>query len=57
MKTITIANYTYAIDLSKGFDIVRGKTTVDHAETYEIAKRKLALYRGAYIRYFVKKGS
>ena len=56
MKAITIANHTYTIDLSKGFDIMRGKTAVDHAESYEVAKRKLAQYRGAYIRYFVKKG-
>lgn len=52
--TITVQNKKIEVDLAKGFDIMRGKTVLDHAENYEVARRKRDMYKGATLRYFIK---
>lgn len=56
MKAI-VNNKVYAVDLSKGFDIMRGKTVLDHAESYEVALRKREQHKGSYVRYYIEKES
>jgi hypothetical protein len=51
--TIRISNRAYTLDTTRGFDIMRGKTVLDHAPSYEAARRLCAQYKGAYIRYWV----
>lgn len=54
--TIMVQNKKIEVDLAKGFDIMRGKTVLDHAENYEVARRKRDMYKGATLRYFAKEG-
>lgn len=51
---VEVGRKQYEVDLSKGFDIMRGKTVLDHAENYEVARRKREQYKGATIRYYYK---
>lgn len=46
----------YEIDLSKGFNIIRGDKIIDHAESYEVARRKQSLSKGTTIQYFAVVG-
>lgn len=46
----------YEIDLSKGFNIMRGDKIIDHAESYEVARRKQSLSKGTTIQYFAVVG-
>lgn len=48
-----MANLT--IDLSRGFDVMRRNTVLEHFTSYEAAKRYAATIKGAIVRYWVVK--
>ena len=48
-----MANLT--IDLTRGFDVMRRSTVVEHFASYEAARAYAATIKGAVVRYWVQK--
>lgn len=44
--------YGVTVDMSKGFDVMRGKQVLRHFERYEDAQAYAAAGRGRYVRYW-----
>ena len=45
------------VDVSRGFDVLRGSKLVRRCESYEEARALAAATRGGYVRYWAVKGS
>lgn len=47
--------YGIKVDVSRGFDVLKGKTELEHFDTYEEAREYAAKAAGRWIRYWEAK--
>ena len=52
----TVEIYGRKINASKGFDLMKGKTLVEHFDTYEQASKAYKAQGCGYIRYYLAEG-